>query len=497
MGGPIRKKLVELEDSFLVSSDEIVPDDSIKTMLAEMKSSTNAFVVFHTERERDLAIEKSAEGSLMYEGCSLKLSVPHCEPTTVLWQNFDGSSATKKTQRLVQGICIIFLALLLWATVFYGPYAWSIFNFNYDNGMQPGMIYGLAFTMVVVVGNTIMYAACAFVSESIGFRFRDDQEAAYLIMYACACTLNVVLDMVTQYFMSWSIMSGLGFRTYEGGRLEHMEMFPAGFETYAMQRNLAESVFAYGWPSTFLIPFLIEPIATITGPLLIGKLLVRSNRKVRGTDAEDLLLAMPMDLGRYGDCLLNVIIFIFILYFPGGYTAQFALFLALSHVWIYVFDQYKVLRVIPNCTFASYVVDWWAQAMFAPCCGLILSVLVFKSNNTDGGIGMGLVTTIVACTSAFALHTVVHILALLHLVPKFGIDHEDEGDDTAFSTVAQTCPSSWFNTNPIHCLRSKFVYKHSPPCIFYSPGKEDLMEVNDAIGCHFYKPTSPRQVKSV
>merc|ERR1719456_282275 len=114
-----------------------------------------------------------------------------CEPTTVQWVNFGHSTPEEVSKRLLQGTGYILLANLFWATVFYGPYAWSIFNFNYDNGAEPGPIYGLSFSMVVVVGNVIMYACCSMVSENIGFYFRDDMEAAYLIMYSIACTFNV------------------------------------------------------------------------------------------------------------------------------------------------------------------------------------------------------------------------------------------------------------------------------------------------------------------
>lgn len=385
--------------------------------------------------------------------------------------------------RLLKGIGYILLALTVWTCCFYAPYAWSVFNFNYDNGMEPGAIYSISFSMVVCIGNVIMYAVCAMVSEMVRFRFGDDKEALYLIMYSISCTFNITMDLISTYFMSWSIMSGLGFRTYDGRRLGELNMFPEGFETYAMQRNLAESTFAYAWPSTFLIPFLIEPIATIAVPLYLGKLLVRSHRRVRGSDAEDVLAPPPMDLGRYGDILLNVIIFIFILYFPGGYTAKLGFFFVLAHVYIYAFDTYKVLRVIPHCTYASFVVDWWAQAMLAPCCGLILSILVFKGNNHEGGAQMGTVNTIVACTSAFVLHCIVHMLILIKIVPKFGIDKEDLDDDVSYDKVAANCPKTWFNTNPVHCLRSKFVYKHNPPCIFSANGKAHLLEVNESIGC--------------
>lgn len=54
-----------------------------------------------------------------------------------------------------------------------------------------------------------------------------------------------------------------------------------------------------------------------------------------------------------------------------------------------------------------------------------------------------------------------------------------------FKDVAQVMPCSWLTTNLVHCLRSKFVYKHNPSCRFWFSGKEHMLEVNEKIGCYF------------
>merc|ERR550537_332573 len=123
--------------------------------------------------------------------------------------------------------------------------------------------------------------------------------------------------MVTTYFMAWAMMTGQGFRTHQGDHLHTVDDFTDRFETYAMQRILAENTFAYSFPSTFLIPFLIEPFITIYFPLKAGQLLVSKHPKVVGWQAEGWLVAAPMEMGRYADILLNVVLGILIFYFPG------------------------------------------------------------------------------------------------------------------------------------------------------------------------------------
>merc|ERR1719160_2406492 len=148
-------------------------------------------------------------------------------------------------------------------------------------------------------------------------------------------------------------MAGLNFRTYDGTKLQDIPTFNEHFETYAIQRSLAESAYAYAWPSTFLIPFLLEPFITIILPLYLGKWVLRSHREFRGRTAESNLAAAEFEMGRYADIVLNVTLGILIFFFPGGYTHSLFFFMAVSHVFIYYFDHYRVLRTIPACTFLS------------------------------------------------------------------------------------------------------------------------------------------------
>merc|ERR1719223_1442047 len=183
--------------------------------------------------------------------------------------------------RLAVGFGCIGLACLFWAIVFYSPYAYYVMTFNYENGRQPVFIVGFAFSMIVVVGNAIMYEVCAQISDRVGFQFKDDREACYMILYTIACMFNVALDFITTYYTAEKVMEGLGFRTYWGKPLEDVEGFTAKFETYGMQRSLAENTYSYAFPSTFLIPFLLEPLPAYYGPYLFGRWMVKSNGKIQ------------------------------------------------------------------------------------------------------------------------------------------------------------------------------------------------------------------------
>jgi hypothetical protein len=299
---------------------------------------------------------------------------------------------------------------------------------------------------------------------------------------------NVCLDFVVTFLIAWEIMKGLGFRTYHGQKLEEVGHFTDQIETYAMQRMLAENTFAYSFPATFLIPFLIEPFITIYFPLKAGEFLVRTHPMITGRTAEEWLMAFEMDMGRYADLLLNCLLGIIIFFFPGGYTYTLFYAMVFSHIVIYSFDHWRVISTIPTCCYASMDVDWWAQWMFAPCVATMLSCMVMKANCQGYGYCIKGAALVEAELGAWFLHVIVHTLALKYIVPLFGLKDDPDNDPHAgkkFKEVAEEMACSWFTANPIHCLRSQYVQQDKPHCCFWISGKEHLQAVNPDIHCYF------------
>ncbi|CAK0838664.1 unnamed protein product, partial [Prorocentrum cordatum] len=66
---------------------------------------------------------------------------------------------------------------------------------------------------------------CARVSDYVGFHFRDNREACYMILYTIATSFNVLLDFVTTYYTVWEVSKGLGFRTYHGQKVKEITSF--------------------------------------------------------------------------------------------------------------------------------------------------------------------------------------------------------------------------------------------------------------------------------
>merc|ERR1711871_954842 len=173
---------------------------------------------------------------------------------------------------------------------------------------------------------------------------------------------------------------------------------------------MGNRVFAYAFPSTFLIPFVMEPLFSIVLPYHIMGLLLRSHAGVRGTEAEkSMAFFTPMDMGRYGDLCLNVTITSFILMFPSGRMLPIFVALVVCHSYVYFYDKYRVLRAVPAFEFSSSSIEWCAQRLLMVPTGFILVAAIYKGNCLDVSPYCVRENHLVcAMVGAFFMHIAVH-----------------------------------------------------------------------------------------
>lgn len=455
------------------------------SLLRGIETSGHAIVVFETEQSRDSAVWKLQEtdGVFFGENCIL-LERVDCEPDTVFWENCEWPSGKlQMIKRLLWGILCILVAQFLWATCFYLPYAYYTLSFSYARGEMPGLLASSVFTLLVVAGNQIMYFFCSYAAQQVRFWCQDTFEFTYMWLYTFACMVNLVFDLVVTFYTTYVTMVGLNVHTDDGRTLPELSLFEL-FTSYPMQRALGNQLFWYAFPSCFLLPYILEPIFAIYVPLHISKLIVRSNANFRGYSAEQALeFFCPMDLSRYADIMLNVCVAVTILYFPGGYVLQTFGFLCISHLYMYVYDHYRVLREIPGVNLGSDCVDRSVNILMAlPCC-ILLTCLIFKLHCLPGWEEVSGWRILCQIVLACIVHTVLHLSILLFVIPRFGRRHHRS--ELSYAETAARLPCSWFNANPVHCLRSKYIYHHKPYFLPFVRGKEHLHNANPSIGQYF------------
>jgi hypothetical protein len=289
--------------------------------------------------------------------------------------------------------------------------------------------------------------------------------------------------MAVNSYIQYKMMVGNRMHTYDGKLLSSLSGLEEVFDSYPMQKALGHAYFFYSFPSCFLVPFLLEPVFAIWLPYHISSLMVGSNPEMRGDRAEKAMaISAPFDLGRYADCLLNVLLCVMILFFPSGYFLVLLCAFIFSHTYIFLYDHYRVLRAVPGFSFASSVVDECVCFMMVLPCALIGVCIVVKSD-AFASIGLSLLAR---CAGVFLCHCLVHTLLLVYCVPFLGQScNSSQSIDTTYAETAEKTPQTWFTMNPVHCLRSKYICKHRPPCLFAVRGKEHIMVPNPREGMFF------------
>eukprot|EP00746_Dinoflagellata_sp_MGD_P022735 gnl/MRDRNA2_/MRDRNA2_153227_c0_seq1.p1 gnl/MRDRNA2_/MRDRNA2_153227_c0~~gnl/MRDRNA2_/MRDRNA2_153227_c0_seq1.p1 ORF type:complete len:298 (-),score=30.29 gnl/MRDRNA2_/MRDRNA2_153227_c0_seq1:58-924(-) len=264
----------------------------------------------------------------------------------------------------------------------------------------------------------------------------------------------------------------------------------------AYRHSLYVQLLGYLYPGTLFIPFLVEPVVMLVFPYYIGKWLVRSRpdifRKLQR--AEDCMSCPYFDLSRYGDILMNVALCSLMLYLAPVDVWRTFFYLTLSLLYIYAWDHYRFLRCTQGGVYADNSMDATAHYLCAVPCALIagsLAVRVEKHYMWLSRFGNPW-----KIASAVAIvHLILHFCILAKIVPNMHViwarkkKHAKANPDaTTYKAAASHVACSWFNANPVHCLRSKYLYDHEPPCTYFVRGSEHLIQTNENVGIYFHPP---------
>jgi len=163
-----------------------------------------------------------------------------------------------------------------------------------------------------------------------------------------------------------------------------------------------------------------------------------------------------------------------------------------SHLYIYWYDHWKTLRWARKFYFSSDEVHWFGQQLLCLPLGVLAASAVFKINQWSGGVTGGLGSGVLkgatlwgAMGAAFTLHVAVHLALLTFVVKPMRSDPDKAPNEMPFSKVAEEEAATHLSTNPIQCLRSKYILGDSPPLSPFVLGKEKVMKANPKLGAYF------------
>jgi len=425
----------------------------------------------------------------------------HHEPENMIWEKV-GHDNSSKIGRVFAGIIGIFCLSVVWGLCFYLPYGWYEAYTYAQVGKPPSTLNEVSFTALVVAGNQMVYVLSEWISGWVGFSNSDAQQVLYVIFYTFAILLNAVVDMFIVAYTAYLSMTWQGVMTDDGILLKDLDSMEDVFRSYPMQKVCGRMLFEYNVFSCFIAPFFAEAIFTIVLPNRISERFIKTRQHLTAQDAEEIMSPMKMDLCRYADIIVNMCLCTLSFFLASGWIARNLLGLCFGKLFVIFFDHYRTLRQVKGFFFSTNIIDEAAQALLCVPCGLLAACVSFQyhvppppgeERDTEGRLG-----TLTVCIGTFIFHVAFHLLALWGVVPRV-IPKVKVTAQRTYEEAAAHFAANWFSTNPIHCLRSKYIYKHDPPCNYFVRGKEHLIERNEAIGLFYdgtiqnlHEPSTPR-----
>lgn len=492
--------------------------ETVEGLVSELESSGTAFIVFRTEKQRKQALEAWGKQKRTYKESEVLLEEADLDPETVLWDGF-GASDLDFQMMLVKGILFVILSIVILDVFFYAPYVAYLISYSNVAGMtQGGIVQGILLGLLITVCNQIIYAVITWRADLTPFCSRGRQQQFYVVGYTWAIFFNTCVDLMTVMLLAkgYSSDQALKMQVAQDSTMSAKSMA----ESPSMQRSIYVQLVAYLFPGCLLAPFLLEPIAAAVIPYFLGYNLVRSRKEVSMQDAEGLLACAPFDLSRYGDILINIMLCILTLFFTYREIWMIWVYLIISLIVILCWDHCRLLRYSQHSFFGSPLMAYTSHYLLAFPCGLLAAVLAFRvwGAQDDGFLeghdalqrvegllgssaGMNRETIFWSMGVCFSVHILVHFSILRWIVPRFTDVAEEHSDEVPYEVTASKIPCNWFNSNPVHVLRSQHFFKDGKepgdhPCVQFQAGKEYLLKANPKIGL-YYEKTKEDIVKEI
>jgi hypothetical protein len=489
-------------------AEETISDPPTKSMLETMTSTKWVLVVFETEADRNAALNIAQTKPLVYEGKSIVLTKRDGEPETALWDGF-GTTSAVMVRNICVGVVAIFLAVIFLDIFFYLPYVtYLVSNLNVKGGVGGGALQGTLLGLLICVCNQLIYLIIGVIGDQCGFMWRIRKEQFYVVGYTAAVFFNTVVDLWTVMLLAqgFSAADIQGKLTQPDAMMKDVVgdgiLSPKAIaEQPSVQRSVYSQLLMYLFPGCLLIPFLLEPLALEFLTYYLPKWLVKSRVEIDAQEAEQRLAAPPYDLSRYGDILMNVMLCTLALAFTYRDLYMVFAWMTTSLLIIYAWDHFRCLRVCQRSYFASDKMEITTHWILAVPCAILMALLVFHAwSATDNGfleptkrvletnffdpldvmfLRLSRNSIIPYMILAFLVHLAIHWSVLYWVVPKYCPEDSSSAVDLPYQRAAKTYPANWFNANPVHCLRMKYIYGHSSPgCIPYVLGKEYLLQAD-------------------
>jgi len=460
----------------------------------DMETTGGVFVIFDTHDDLLKAVQTPVP---KFRGThAIRVQQVDYEPATVLWDGFN-VTRSQRVMHVLKGLVCLMVLMLVWAVVFWGPYAYYVLSWAKVAGSVSalkgfsGILESTVLGLLITVGNQLVYAACTSIATGSRFLTTDSRDKMAVVLYTFAVSLNTVLDV--------GLITLLAHRFQQSSGMDEA----AFIRNPSTQHALFVQLTSYIFPGTILLPYLVEPVTTCIAPFFLFTRLIRSRPDVTSMQAQKCLECPPFDLNRYGDMIINLVLCNLIFFLTSVNIWSMFAQLFVSCVVMCMWDRYRFLRESRRTQFATNKMDVCAQYLTVFPCAVLAGGLAFKYQGGQAMVnGWGReaflairVEWIIVFLAMFA-HTLVHTLLLYFVVPLFAVQ-KVEPEPITYAALAEKSSCSWFNANPMHCMRSLHYYCHRPPHVCAYPGRSHLHRANPDIHAYYEAPEDIKAAQSM
>mmetsp|Transcript_70347 Transcript_70347/g.111213 ORF Transcript_70347/g.111213 Transcript_70347/m.111213 type:complete len:234 (+) Transcript_70347:2232-2933(+) len=210
---------------------------------------------------------------------------------------------------------------------------------------------------------------------------------------------------------------------------------------------------------------------------------------------------------RYGDIIISIICCVLVCFIASPDVYIVFLWLLGMLCFCYCWDHWRFLRLSQTNKIETNLMDEYCTMMLSVPCALLASCVVFRRYGAHYK-DFSRDSIPLACVAAFFAHLALHICVIQWLIwenekelrRKESEMMEKHHDLPTYEEFAHDHAFNHFNTNWVHCLRSKYIYQRSQPsdlwCIPARHGREYLLKKAPEFG-QYYEMEDPLEKTTV
>mmetsp|Transcript_125983 Transcript_125983/g.245694 ORF Transcript_125983/g.245694 Transcript_125983/m.245694 type:complete len:912 (-) Transcript_125983:36-2771(-) len=467
-------ELAGMNNDRLKSRDQekgLFSEGRIRAFLQALKGSGTAFVMFPTVADREAFDRRLVEGQLpLLRGqCRLTFGAPRCEPMNYLWKNL-ATTTLQSIRNVVKAFTVMLLACLGLGFIIYYP-AWHYFvGRAKTSGDAQGDWATYVFGLIIAIGNGILYLVVYAGSTHMAFQRKGKRDVFNLIGSAIIAWTNTAFMLALQALAVQATRGDFEMQ-HNSERLVREELFRV---------LCADNLWYMLVPGILIVPdiayffykYQLSLVSSIKywvtiplWPIYYSKAL-RADPNITPWAAERAMEPPPMQLEfDYSNAIFIVSAAFLMLFFGTGPMMDVCIILFSWVLVTYFLQQYSHLRKLKVGEYTSLALSHSASVLW----GVPLSMVACASANY-ARLSAGTANPSLPIV-AFVLALISYWLAVavvLVIVPSRCFQA-----DTDYWTAQQELKYDFFNTNPVHVLKTLHLSQGSP-LVYFMRGKEYL-----------------------